>query len=274
MFQLNLQLFASRAVPVKIRLMAIVGRGRIVVWEGASLWVFAGTTNQARTDFHSHHAIQVTFSLEGAFLLRTQSDELAGPIVAVAADASHIFEAHGAAAHLFIEPDGLTGRALSSLWFDKSSLKQVDGSNVQQILSRLADDFKKAMTDADLISMGKQLVRALAADVEPAKGDRRVDAMVSFVSDNLDDPLTLPMIASHVALSTGRASHLFVEQTGLPLRTYVLWRRVARAVELYSGGAALTEAAYGAGFADQAHLSRTFRRMFGLPAASLQVASS
>jgi AraC-like DNA-binding protein len=41
---------------------------------------------------------------------------------------------------------------------------------------------------------------------------------------------------------------------------------------MYASGAALTEAAHGAGFADSAHLSRTFRRMFGISAASLRVA--
>lgn len=44
-----------------------------------------------------------------------------------------------------------------------------------------------------------------------------------------------------------------------------------RAVELFVGGVSLTEAAHGAGFSDSAHLSRTFRRMFGVSAASLVV---
>ena len=45
-----------------------------------------------------------------------------------------------------------------------------------------------------------------------------------------------------------------------------------RALELFVEGASLTDAAHGAGFADSAHLSRTFRRMFGINAASLVVA--
>jgi AraC family transcriptional regulator len=81
-------------------------------------------------------------------------------------------------------------------------------------------------------------------------------------------------VAKLIHLSPGRTRHLFVEQTGLPFRTYLLWLRLVRAVEVYAGGASLTEAAHGAGFADSAHLSRTFRRMFGIAAASLRVSNS
>jgi AraC-like DNA-binding protein len=44
-----------------------------------------------------------------------------------------------------------------------------------------------------------------------------------------------------------------------------------RALERYAAGRPLTEAAHAAGFADSAHLSRTFRRMFGLPATVLEL---
>ena len=63
----------------------------------------------------------------------------------------------------------------------------------------------------------------------------------------------------------------FIEQTGVRFRPYVLWQRMERAVAEYAAGATLTDAAYAGGFADSAHFSRTFRRMFGLPAAALRI---
>ncbi|MCC7134500.1 MAG: helix-turn-helix domain-containing protein, partial [Gemmatimonadales bacterium] len=65
--------------------------------------------------------------------------------------------------------------------------------------------------------------------------------------------------------------HLFVQEVGLAFRPYVLWLRLNRAVEAFAAGEALTAAAYQAGFSDSAHLSRTFRRMYGIAAASLQL---
>ena len=45
--------------------MPVAGRGRILVWEGASLWVLEGAGDHAQTDFHAHHAIQITRDLRG-----------------------------------------------------------------------------------------------------------------------------------------------------------------------------------------------------------------
>ena len=70
-------------------------------------------------------------------------------------------------------------------------------------------------------------------------------------------------------LSPSRLRHLFVEQTGLAFKTYMLWRRLMRALEAYAEGKSLTESAHHAGFADSAHFSRVFKRYFGLPATTL-----
>jgi AraC family transcriptional regulator len=55
-----------------------------------------------------------------------------------------------------------------------------------------------------------------------------------------------------------------VQQTGMTLRTYLLWARVEAAVGAAMGGMSWTDAAHHCGFTDSAHLSRTCRRMFGL----------
>ena len=71
-------------------------------------------------------------------------------------------------------------------------------------------------------------------------------------------------------LSPSRLRHLFVEQTGLAFKTYLLWLRLVRALEIYAEGRSLTESAHAAGFSDSAHFSRIFKRTFGLPATTLR----
>jgi AraC-like DNA-binding protein len=56
----------------------------------------------------------------------------------------------------------------------------------------------------------------------------------------------------------------------MPLRTYLLWRRLLHVWTLTMQGETLSRAAHSAGFADSAHLTRTARTMFGLPPSALQ----
>ena len=49
----------------------------------------------------------------------------------------------------------------------------------------------------------------------------------------------------------------------------MLWMRLNVAIQFAMAGQSWTEAAHAAGFADSAHLTRTFRRMFGMNPAAL-----
>jgi AraC-like DNA-binding protein len=81
---------------------------------------------------------------------------------------------------------------------------------------------------------------------------------------SLDGRITLAALARAVHLSPSRMAHRFREATGVPVRRYVLWCRLRAAADAAMRGASLTDAAHFAGFADSAHLSRTFRAMLGI----------
>jgi AraC-like DNA-binding protein len=223
------------------------------------------------TDYHSHHAIQVTFPLGGQFELRTKKAAIKGP-AAIAPDASHIFEANGLNALLFIEPESEAGRAICATLFRNSSLVSVPEPLVADITKRMAKAYSADPIDEKLLEvLGRALVTALAGLSSAKQPEPRVQKMIEFAAAHLDDDITLQAAAQSAGLSASRARHLFVEQTGLAFRTYLLWLKITRAVALVSKGKSLTAAAHEAGFADSAHFSRTFKRMFGIPAAALQI---
>ena len=251
--------------------MAVVGRGRILIWGGASLWVLESENEVARTDFHSHHAIQITLALEGSFELATSAERQCGPAIVVAADARHFFHATGLVAFLFVEPESNAGRAIAAACFQGCELYALPAPGIARHIAALASAFRARADDVELVRLAKDILLDLGGGVQPIAPDRRVRAMIAYAAANLDDPVSLSAAAKAVGLSESRARHLFVEQTGAAFKTYVLWLRLKRAVEIYAAGASLTEAAHEAGFADSAHLSRTFRRTFGLPAAALRV---
>lgn len=251
--------------------MQIAGRGRFVVWEGASLWVLAAGTGDAVADTHAHHAIQVTISLHGDFLLSGEGPQCAGPVAAVTADYRHRFEATGAVALLFVEPESVAGRALAAGVLAEVPLTALDATPLLPVIVRLRECFASGGANTDFVAIGQALLRAIGGDEPSRPLDRRVRAMIDHIRANLEDAPTLSAAARAACLSPSRARHLFAAETGLPFKAFVLWQRLERAVEHYAAGLTLTEAAHGAGFADSAHLSRTFRRTFGIPASQLEL---
>lgn len=95
--------------------------------------------------------------------------------------------------------------------------------------------------------------------------DARVRHVLSLLKSSLPDIPSLAELAAAVGLSESRVTWLFNETMGLSLRRYVQWLRVRHVAFCVAIGQTITTAAHEAGFADLAHLSRTFRSMFGLP---------
>src|SRR5258708_38231331 len=89
---------------------------------------------------------------------------------------------------------------------------------------------------------------------------------VEYIQDQLDTGLTVSGIAQAVGLSPNHFTRLFKESTGQSPHQYVVEARVRKAKELLTTGKfTITEAAYHVGFVDQSHLTRHFKRIFGLP---------
>lgn len=104
---------------------------------------------------------------------------------------------------------------------------------------------------------------------QPARDPRLTDAMRLLDEDLREGPVQLRKLARRAGLSPDRFRHLFSIELGIPLRRYVLWRRMRLAALALGAGSNVTEAAHEAGFADAAHFARTIRDMFGINARQL-----
>ena len=244
--------------------------GRVHLWQGGSLWIGRG---QGRTDWHGHHAHQITLPLHGTCRLRRDADGDWTDFTAafVPSERPHQFEMEDLAevAQLFVEPETAEGRALARRFpgDDIATLAEADRAAV---LAILVDPWRAGADDDAMIAAGRAGVAALAgAATTPADLDPRIARGLDFIRARLRGPISLGDVASASALSAGRFRHLFVRETGVAFRPYVLWLRLNVAIECSMQGKSWTEAAHEAGFADSAHLSRTFRRMFGMNPATL-----
>ena len=247
-------------------------KGAFVSWDGGCLFIGSGG---GLVPVHAHYAIQVAFGTAPGIRFRADERddwrEFAGAVIA--SQQPHAMDAtmleHWAV--LFVEPETPEGRALGEL---------LGREGMVEVPARVPTDAAPELFGAWIEERGldavrdaaRGVVRAAAGGIEPSvTSDERILRATSYIRAHLDRSLTLDEVAQEACLSPSRFRHLFVEQTGMALRPYILWRRFLRVWELLMGGATLSAAAHAAGFADAAHLTRTSKRMFGFPPSGMVV---
>ena len=245
--------------------------GRAYFWQGGSLWVGRA---QGRTDWHSHHALQIALALDGRCRFRQQADgewtELAGALVRP--DRPHQFEAGDITmAQVFVEPETVEGRALCERFSgDISTLPEAERAAMAK---RLHAAYASAADAEAMIEAARGAIALLAGTSGPgAPVNAKVQKAIARIRANIHAGVSLSEAAEAAALSPGRFRHLFVQETGSTFRAYVLWLRLNVAIEQTMAGRSWTDAAHAAGFADSAHLNRTFKRMLGLNPSALAAA--
>ncbi|MEJ3746788.1 AraC family transcriptional regulator [Actinomycetes bacterium KLBMP 9797] len=115
------------------------------------------------------------------------------------------------------------------------------------------------------------LVRRYACGASTADhpaGGRLITTVMSTLGDRIAAPPTLSEIACEVGLSRYQVVRAFRDAVGMPPYAWLAQHRVQRARALLRAGHRPAEVAGLVGFADQAHLTRWFRRVLGVTPAA------
>jgi transcriptional regulator GlxA family with amidase domain len=86
----------------------------------------------------------------------------------------------------------------------------------------------------------------------------------AYLTERWDQPVPLAELASAAGLTRFELVRRFRQQTGITPHAFQTNLRVARARGMLSAGESIARIAATCGFADQAHLTRTFRRAVGV----------
>jgi AraC-like DNA-binding protein len=125
---------------------------------------------------------------------------------------------------------------------------------------------RSAVQSTPLEAALEPLLRERAVDEQDteAKTQSAVRAACVVIHERYMDPLSTEQLAKYARLHKCHFVRTFHRVTGLSPQTYLRQVRLARARELIFQGAAPIEAAHATGFSDQAHLTREFKRVYGV----------
>jgi AraC-like DNA-binding protein len=218
---------------------------------------------------HAHHAMHIAVALDAEMQVRTSArgPVQTGSAVLTAPDARHALAITGRVLLAFVEPESTLGDQLRT---------RLGEHRVQLITARTTKPLRAALTPAlspeRVSAVLPELFSMLRADTPnaPARHPGVMRVVRYLRSAPPDADTSLAALATLARLSEGRFMHAFTASVGVPLRPYLLWLKLERAAAALAGGEPLVQAALAAGFADAAHMTRTFKRMFGLTPSELQ----
>lgn len=217
------------------------------VYFGSTSAIYTGRSGQ--NDLHAHAAIQIIFN-------PSQCIELIG--ANARRYSAHALYVPPLVTHL-VPPDILG----SILYIDAKSpllseLVVRQGQLTIQELDRNTLPFE--LEDAGRIIIAK--LDKVARQGSDSRDIRLVTALETLAEN--PGKVSIEDAAAIVELSVSRLRALAQKELGFPLSTWVLWRKLERAAQSLASGMDLAHAAIAGGFSDQAHFSRTMRRMFGI----------
>jgi AraC-like DNA-binding protein len=221
---------------------------------------------------HRHFTVSILVGLEGTARVRAEPSQEWSTLGAlmVAPNAEQQLDARGArVAILQIDPESDAFDRIAH-HFERGGSKSIPGPAAERLRASVAS--LEADSDLSLraFDVFRGTIEALAASGERRRPlDPRIRRVLAIIKSDFLSPPLAATLAEAVGLSPGRLIHLFTDEMGLPMRRYILWLRLRDVLISLCAGTSLTEAAHHAGFSDSAHLSRTFRGMFGFPPSAI-----
>lgn len=93
---------------------------------------------------------------------------------------------------------------------------------------------------------------------------RQIDAILSYVNQNLTQELTIQKLAAHFYLSSSYLCKIFKDATGTTINRYITAKRISRAKELLAEGYTVTETCGMCGFQDYSNFLKAFTKAVGI----------
>jgi AraC-like DNA-binding protein len=230
-------------------------------------------------DPHRHDTYAIGFTIHGvqSFRYRGAAERsVPGQLFVLHPDETHDGHAGTSAGFryriLYVEPGAISdalGEARRPLPFVREAVSN-DRRLAAAIMPALADlDLPLQDLHRDQIIL--DLADALAA-ADPSIARRTLSARhwraVGQARDSLDANLRTGVASAELEAATGLTRYALARHFRACLGTspyrYLVMRRLDRARTLIRQGAPLVEAAFASGFADQSHMSRHFKRAYGL----------
>lgn len=231
-----------------------------IFWQNDNIGVI---TNLLESTTHSHWMMQLFLSVDEVVKITINDEEIIGQCIIVDKNIPHsIYTNKKIYFTMLIEPTSMLAKQLKDRIKDKGCWKD-DIHDVQ-----LIQLIKKLIKNTN-VEIYNDVVQILYDRLHLYKNanvyDERITQLLQYLTTCNCDNHNIDSFASKVSLSSSRLSHLFKEQIGVPLKSYILLHQIETAVIHLLEGKNVTQAALLAGFDSPSHFAATIKKAMGMP---------
>lgn len=241
-------------------------RQRMYIWNNCMLFIGKAID----TGIHKHHAVQILIGLHNTFRLKFNDAWKDYRAVIIDKDQSHQLDGQDDWQLLIlVDSDTEECRQIRHNLLANSKLHEFDYEPGQIALWLLKLLDKKTASPPVKEVFNEIIQNILPRQNKLSPVEPRIQEVISLIHRFPEKEVSVGFLASSIYLSESRLIHLFKEQVGIPIRSYILWLRITEAIKLIVQGTPFTTAAHQTGFTDSAHLCRVFKQMFGMKLSDL-----
>jgi AraC-like DNA-binding protein len=240
----------------------IDGKAYVFFWKANFLYIGKGL----QTAIHDHHAIQLIINLEGTFEFRSAT-WASRCVKAVLIDSDKPHECltnQDTMLILNLAPESPLGVNLKTTYLIEQGYREMDGAATAAFIENLPPLLTQDAEKRAIVDFIEGYLFDLAGLARPEPLDERIIKVLNLLQANDGDRIRIREIAAKVFTSESRLIHLFKQNVGVPIRKYLLWLRLIKAIQHTFKDNNISQAALEAGFSDASHFNRTLKRMFGL----------
>ena len=222
-------------------------------------------TDNLGASTHSHGMVQFFLALENIPDMQVGRKKLDNPVcIFVNKNVKHSVKFRdGIIFTAVIDPTSEMGAFIGAL-MNGNEYYMID-VDVAEKLSKYAHPMIEAFDKESYVAFLNQMYLNLGFRPTERRLDERIIGLLKILEDCKCLDHSVEKYAEELHISTSRISHLFSEQVGISLKSYLTLHQLEKAYQSILEGSRLTEAAMNAGFDSPSHFAATVKRLMGLP---------
>ena len=212
-----------------------------------------------KTATHKHPFMHLFFG-QNECKIKTDKIELQGNIILIDSNIRHaVGDDSNCNFFLLIDPTS----AIAEKILDKYIVEGFDHSITLTSANAIKD--VNELTDEETIKVVEDILFDMGISTDNIHvRDERIEQIISKIISGEWIDYSVKEIAEKVFLSESRLTHLFKEEVGISLKSYILIRRMEEAYKFVATGGKVTQAAMESGFSSSAHLAYSCKTLTGI----------